>query len=136
MLSASAPLRNWIDLPTVSVSQPNDARDNPTRPVLIAPEQGANYLAGLSVLDGYDDDPDSYEVHAAIHTFLSMDDSALRAAAPAIFEYYSYMTEAVIADDDMDWYVEVTDPDDVWNHIEVGPYAIVRRDGRVYVSVS
>jgi hypothetical protein len=87
------------------------------------------------VLDGYDDDPDSDEVHAAIHTFLSMDDSALRAAAPAIFEYYRYITEAVIDDDDMDWYVEVTDPDDVWNHIEVGPYAIVRRDGRVYVSV-
>ena len=87
------------------------------------------------VLHGYDDDPDRDEVHAVVGTFLSMDDSALRAAAPAIFEYYGYITEAVIADDDLDWYVEVTGPDDVWNHIEVGPYVIVRRDERVYVSV-
>jgi hypothetical protein len=87
------------------------------------------------VLDGYDDDPDKDEIHAAIHTFLSLDDSALRAAAPAIFEYYSYITEAVIADDDMDWYVEVTGPDDVWNHLTVGPEAIVQRHHRVYVSV-
>jgi hypothetical protein len=87
------------------------------------------------VLDGYDGDPDKDEVRAVIGTFLGMDDSALRAAAPAIFDYYSYITEAVIADDDMDWYVEVTGPDDVWNHIEVGPEAIVKRDDRVYVRV-
>jgi hypothetical protein len=91
------------------------------------------------VVDGYDDDPDPASVHAAIATFLALDDSALRAAAPSIFDYYRYIMADVEAEEDWDWYVEIAGPDDVLGHVTVGPEVMVQRepygDGRVYVSV-
>jgi two-component system nitrogen regulation sensor histidine kinase NtrY len=51
----SAKASDALKLPQVSASDLTDARNDPTRPVLIAPERGANYLAGLSILSGYDD---------------------------------------------------------------------------------
>jgi hypothetical protein len=91
------------------------------------------------VVEGYDDDPDPSSLYAAIATFLALDDSALRAAAPSIFEYYRYIMDDVEAEEDWDWYVEIAGPDDVLDHVTVGPEVMVRRDpysdGRVYVSV-
>ena len=89
------------------------------------------------VVDGYDDDPDPSSVHAAIATFLALDDSALRAAAPSIFEYYRHIMD--MAPEDWEWRVEIAGPDEVLDHVTVGPEVMVtrdpRRDRRVYVSV-
>ena len=51
----SAKANPALNLPPVSAAEITDAKDNPTRPVLIPPSPGANNLAGLSVLSGYDD---------------------------------------------------------------------------------
>ena len=91
------------------------------------------------VVDGYDDDPHKDDFHAAIGTFLALDESVLRSATPYVFEYYQDVTAAVIADDDLDWYVEIPGPDEVWNHIEIGYEVMVQRHGRsglVYMSVA
>ncbi|HEY2671189.1 MAG TPA: hypothetical protein VGJ07_12560 [Rugosimonospora sp.] len=89
------------------------------------------------VVDGFDADPAKDELQAVIGTFLALDESALRAAAPSIFQYY----QDTVADLDADehGYGEIPGPDDVWNHVHIGGQAIIKRnpygDRRVYVSV-
>lgn len=100
----------------------------------------ARALAGAMchiVVDGYDADPAKDEFHAVISTFLALDESALSAAAPSIFEYYQDTVTSFDANDD--WHVEIFGPDEVWNHVHIGDQAMVKRnphgDRRVYVSV-
>jgi len=87
----------------------------------------------------YDDDPAKEDFHTVISTFLALDPSVLRAAESSIFEYYQDETAAVIAGNDWDWYVEIPRSEDVWQHIEIGPYVHIERDHhddrRIYVSV-
>ncbi|TDC74028.1 hypothetical protein [Actinomadura sp. 7K507] len=90
-------------------------------------------------VDGYVDDPAPEDFHAAIRTFLSLDRSALTAAAPSIFAYYRDITDDILAAGDDDWYVEIKGPDDVLDHIRLGDEPMVARDspgdGHVYVSL-
>jgi hypothetical protein len=89
------------------------------------------------LVNGYDDDPAKDEIHEVISAFLTADETAWRAAAPSIFEYYEDVTAGLDADDD--WYVEISGPDQVWEHVEVGIEVMVERDPygdhKVYVSV-
>ncbi len=91
------------------------------------------------VVDGYDGDPGKEEFHSAISAFLALDESTLWAASPSIFEYYQYVMADCDPDDGDDRYVEIADPDDVWDHIDIGGEVLVQRhaydDRRVYVSV-
>jgi hypothetical protein len=89
------------------------------------------------LVDGYDEDLVKDEFHAVINTFLALDESALRAAAPWVFDYYQHVVAGLNIDDD--WYVWISGPHEVWNHVRVGHEVMVRRnpsgDRRVYVSV-
>jgi hypothetical protein len=91
------------------------------------------------VVDGYDADPAPEDFQAAIRTFLSLDRSALTAAAPSIFAYYRDIMDDVVAAGDDDWYVEIGDPHDVFDHIRLGNEPTVARDAssdrHVYVSL-
>ena len=70
-----------------------------------------------------------------VATFLAGDDTALRAAAPAIYAYYQDVVETV----GPEWVTSIARPDDVWDHIRFGRQVVVARDtygdGRIYVSV-
>jgi hypothetical protein len=48
------------------------------------------------------------------------------------------MMTVMAADEDQDWYVDIPGPDQVWDHVTIGPEVYVRRhhaDGRVYLSI-
>jgi hypothetical protein len=99
-------------------------------------------LDGIScrfILDGYADDLTPEDFHAAIQSFLSLDRSALTAAAPSIFAYYRDVTDDVVAAGDDDWYVEIEGPQDVLDHVRLGDEPMVSRDPygdrHVYVSL-
>jgi hypothetical protein len=91
------------------------------------------------VLVGYDDDPAQEDFHAAIRTFLALDRSALDAAASSIYAYYREVMDAVLADGDDEWYVEIEDPQHVLDHVRLGDEPTVSRDSfgnqHVYVSI-
>ncbi|MEU5961976.1 hypothetical protein ABZ777_12305 [Micromonospora parva] len=87
------------------------------------------------IVNGYDDDPAKEEFHTAIAAFLDVDDSVLKAAAPAIFDYYqdvvSEATDGAVP-------VTISNPDEVWAHIHPVEAAVERdsfRDQHVYVTV-
>jgi hypothetical protein len=86
------------------------------------------------LVNGYDDDPTREDFHAAIAAFLALDESALKAAAPAIFEYYQD-----IAADFPDDVSAISSPNEVWRHIRPGRQVVVKRDRfhdrHVYVSI-
>ena len=93
----------------------------------------------LIVVDGYDDDPAQEDFHTAIRNFLALDHSALAVAASSIYAYYRDVTDDVLAAGDDEWHVEISGPEDVLAHVQLGNEPIVVRDSygdqRVYVSV-
>lgn len=89
------------------------------------------------VLDGYDDDERPDDFHEAIRTFLTLDPSALTAAAPSIFAYYrDVMNDLAAAGDEA---VDIDGPHDVLDHVRLGDEPTVSRDTygdqHVYVSL-
>ena len=93
----------------------------------------------LITVDGYDDDPAQEDFHAVIRNFLALDHSALVEAASSIYAYYRDAMDDVLADGDDEWHVEISGPEDVLAHVQLGNEPIVVRDSngdqRVYVSV-
>jgi hypothetical protein len=90
------------------------------------------------VLDGYDDDPDPTGFVAVVNEFLSLEQSVLLPATPAVFDYYQDTMAAVVDDEDWDWYVEIPAAEQVWDHVTIGRDVYVKRhhdDRRVYLSV-
>jgi hypothetical protein len=90
-------------------------------------------------VDGYDDDPAQEDFHEAIRRFLALDRSALETAAPSIFAYYRDVMDDVLAAGNDEWYVQIDDPSNVLDHVQLGAEPIVSRDPgrdrRVYVSI-
>jgi hypothetical protein len=87
------------------------------------------------LVDGYDDDPAREEFDAAIATFLSIDESVLKAATPSIFRYYRDVASEV-ADEALP--VTISEPEQVWAHLRPIEVAVTRdsfRDRHVYVVV-
>lgn len=87
------------------------------------------------LVNGYDDDPAKEEFHAAIAAFLTIDESVLKAAAPAIFQYYQDVASEFT---DASMPVSISRPDEVWVHIHPVEVAVERdsfRDRHVYVVV-
>src|SRR5947207_15991953 len=68
------------------------------------------------LLDGYDDDPAKEDFHAAITTFLTLDESVLKAAATSIFDYYQDVKSDWAGREEL---MAIARPDDVWEHIQV-----------------
>jgi hypothetical protein len=89
-------------------------------------------------LDGYDDDPDRDETHAVIGAFLDLDASVLRAAAPAVYDYY-LDTVVDLRAAGLEVPVRIGGPDEVFDHVRFGEITVVRDgaegDGPVYVSI-
>ncbi|MFQ6398998.1 DUF6985 domain-containing protein [Nocardia sp. KC 131] len=90
-------------------------------------------------LTGYASDPTPEDFHTAVSEFLALTPSALQAAAPSVFAYYRDVMDAVVADGDNDWYVEVASEDAVFDHVQFGDELRVLRghdgDQHVYVSL-
>lgn len=89
------------------------------------------------IVEGYDDDPDPEDFHAAIRNFLSADPRVLEEAEPHIFRYYQDCN--LIWEPEDDEHIVVDRPSDVWQHIQLGTEPTVTRrasgDKRVYVSL-
>src|SRR4051795_13750832 len=68
-------------------------------------------------VEGYQDDPRKEDFHAAIASFLEANPSALHAAAPAILAYYRDVKTEGGDEDDLP---AIAEPDDVWQHIQLG----------------
>lgn len=87
------------------------------------------------LLEGYETDSQQAEFVSAIQNFLSLDQSALKAAQDAIFHYYLDCSRLAKADGLH--CVEIAAPQDVWQHIQPGWEALVCRrqtgDQAVYV---
>jgi hypothetical protein len=98
-------------------------------------------LGGASVrivLDGFEDDPDQTGYVSVLSEFLGLEHSVLMPATDAVFDYYQDVMAAVVADEDWDWYVDISSPDLVWDHVTIGRDLCVRRhhvDRRVYLSI-
>jgi hypothetical protein len=106
-----------------------------SEPVTIAALDG---VTARVFLEGYDDDPAPDAVHAAVRTFLTMDASALHAAAPMVFGYYRETAELVGFDDPDEPMPVIAGPEAVWDHVRIGDEVTVARsarDGGVYVSI-
>ena len=93
-------------------------------------------MCGIAVLR-YDDDPNKAEFHAAITTFLSLGESAIRDVEPYVFQYYRDINAEWRPDDDE--FVAIQLPSEVWEHVQFGSTPIVERrrygDKGVYVSI-
>lgn len=91
------------------------------------------------ILDGYDDDPAKEDFHTAIRTFLALDESALKAAAPHIFAYYRDVMDDIAPHPDDEGHVAIAGPENVLDHVRLGTEPTVSRDSygdeHVYVSV-
>lgn len=89
------------------------------------------------VIEGYEEDDSKEEYHHAIHNFLSLDFEELQKAQDHIFKYYKdSMSELAPGDD---WYVEIHEPDKIWEHIDLCDTPVVTRrpygDKEVYISL-
>jgi hypothetical protein len=100
-------------------------------------------LGGLPcrfIVDSYENDTAKEDFDAAIRTFLALDRSVLEAAAPHIYAYYRAVTDDVLAAGDDEWYVEITGPDKVLDHVRFDDEPMVTRDyhvdRHVYISLS
>ncbi len=89
------------------------------------------------ILEEYEEDESKEEFHEAIHNFLSIDESALEQAQDSIFQYYKDVFDQLVPDDE--WYVEISEPKDIWKHIQFGSSPMVSRrpygDELVYISL-
>src|SRR5882757_8635012 len=63
---------------------------------------------------GYGDGVPTEDVHAAVSAFLALDESVLKASAPAIFDYYLDIRSEV---GDEPGFPVIAAADDVWQHI-------------------
>ena len=110
-----------MDIPGLgSVTADDVERYRSDEPVAV-PALGGSFHVFLG---NYDDDPDRAGTHAAIAAFLSLDRSVLRAASPAIYDYYR-TTAAYLRADGVEP-VEIAGPDDVWDHITPGEITVAR----------
>lgn len=89
------------------------------------------------IIDGYDDDPNQDEFHAAIRNFLSIDQSVLRESERYVYQYYKDRNGWWEPDDEE--YVSIESPGDVWTHVRLGDEPMVTRraygDKGIYVSL-
>lgn len=89
------------------------------------------------VLDGYEEDENKQDFHAAIRSFLSIEADVLRAAELHLFSYYRNMNGDWDQSDEE--YLSINTPGEVWNHVQFGEEAFVGRraygDKGIYVSV-
>jgi hypothetical protein len=93
-------------------------------------------LAGRVFLEGYEEDPNKHDFHAAIANFLSNDRDLLKEATPHVFRYYEDTNSEWNEKDDE--YVEA-DLQTIWEHVQLGTEPHVSRrsrgDGAIYISL-
>lgn len=87
------------------------------------------------ILEDYEEDEDKEEYHQAIANFLTIDDSVLKQAQDAIYQYYKDL-EAVVDEDDI---IKIDNPNDIWRHIQIDCTPIIMRrpygDKAIYISL-
>jgi hypothetical protein len=105
-----------------------------SRPVSLAVLGGAECCIAL---EGYDEDANKGDFHAAISNLLSASPSVLREAEGHVYQYYQDMRRLSSESDDEP--VSIASPADVWHHVDFGSEPVVSRrpygDRRVYVSL-
>lgn len=89
------------------------------------------------VLEDYQQDIAKEEFHQAIENFLTIDESVLKQAQDYIYQYYQDVSNDIGPDDEC--YIEIAQPEEVWQHIELnGPPLVTRRlqgDKLVYITL-
>jgi hypothetical protein len=89
------------------------------------------------VFDDLDGDAHREELFAVARRFLALDAAALTAAAPSVYQYYQDTVAEAEVTGDQTALPAISTPEEVWDHVEVGPDARVVRDGQgtVYVDL-
>lgn len=89
------------------------------------------------VLEGYEEDANKEDFHAAIQAFLAAGPEMLKAAERHVFRYYQDMIQSW--DPQHEAYVVINAPADVWKHVQLGNEPMFSRnhagDKGVYVSL-
>lgn len=89
------------------------------------------------VVEGYDEDANKGEYHAAIANFLSIQPFVLKEAESHVFRYYQACNDNWEPDDDE--FVAIKSPGEVWRHVSLGGEPMVTRraygDKGIYVSL-
>jgi hypothetical protein len=89
------------------------------------------------VVEGYEDDEDKGDFHAAIKNFLEASESVLKACEPFIFQYYQDINSNWSPGDEE--YIDISSPENVWKHVSLGNEPMVSRrpygDRGIYVSL-
>ncbi len=89
------------------------------------------------IIQGYDEDRNKDEFHAAIANFLSLDSSALKQVEPHVFRYYKDSKDNL--DPEHDGFPSIGSPDEVWRHVRLGDEPMVTRrangDKGIYISL-
>lgn len=89
------------------------------------------------VFDDLDQEPEAQDLFAVARRFLQLDAGALAAATPFVYQYYRDTVAEADVTGDATALPSIADPDEVWDHVVVGPgVRVVRdRDGTIYVDV-
>ena len=89
------------------------------------------------ILEDYAEDEVKEGFHQAIANFLAIDESVLKQAQNHIYQYYKDVADYMTPDEE--GYLEIANPQDTWDHIELGATPIVSRraygDKEVYISL-
>ena len=89
------------------------------------------------VVEGYDEDANKDEFHAAIRNFLALDPCVLRQCEEHVYRYYQDRNGDLEPGEE--GYTVIESPSDVWAHVCLGcePMVVRRASGdkRIYVSV-
>lgn len=89
------------------------------------------------VLEGYDEEPNKADYHAAVANFLAAQNSVLKDAEGHIFQYYQDMNSHWLPSDEE--FVAIATPSEIWDHIQLGDEPIVCRRGYgdkgIYISL-
>ncbi len=124
-----------VEVPGLGITEPDQVdgwlRSKPTK---------VNVLGNIEcefILEDYENDENKGDFHDAIFKFLSLKRSSLEEAQDHIYKYYKDILRYLTPDGD--WYVEIDDPAQVWEHIQLSRTPLVSRrpygDGAVYISL-
>lgn len=123
-------------IPHLGDCERSDAGDYYTSAPIAVPVLGGK-LCEIT-LEEYEEDENPEDFHTAIGNFLSINTLVLKQAEPHIYRYYLDCNSELEPGDD--FYLEIPEPSDVWEYLDLDDEPTVTRraygDHGVYVSLS
>jgi len=125
-----------IVVPQLGQLEEDDEYDNWLRsdPISVSVLGGGEFVF---TLEDYMEDKRQEEFHKAIENILTLEESILKRAQGDIYQYYKDVNSQ--SEPGENWYVEIEEPEDIWNHIQFEDVLMVKRrpykDELVYIDI-